>query len=78
MTDCTVLIQTAGFGLRASAVAASIKTARAPAAASASFLPVIGRYVDGDTLKRASEGSGVGGLARSSSAPRRSSKSGPS
>jgi hypothetical protein len=42
-TDCTVLTQTAGFGLRANAVAASISTATAPTAASASFRLVIGR-----------------------------------
>jgi hypothetical protein len=43
VTDWTVLIQTAGLGLRARAVAPSINTAAAPATASASFLPVTGR-----------------------------------
>src|SRR5258708_254556 len=50
----------------------------APADASASFLPVSGRYADGDAWNRALAGRGVGGETRSSSAPRRSSKSGPS
>jgi hypothetical protein len=43
-----VLTHTARFGLRARAVAPSINTATAPADASASFLPVIGRYAEGD------------------------------
>jgi len=43
VTVWTVVTQTAGFGLRASAVAPSINTATAPTTASATFLPVIGR-----------------------------------
>jgi len=43
VTDSTVLTQTAGLGLRARAVAATIKSATAPATASATFLPTNGR-----------------------------------
>ncbi len=43
VTDWTVVTHTAGFGLRASAVAPSNNRATAHATASASFLPVIGR-----------------------------------
>jgi len=78
VTDSTVLTQTAGLGLPAKTVAANMKTATAPDAASAIFLPPSRRLPGGEILKRAFSGSGVCGVTRSSSAARRSSKSGPS